>query len=119
MRPVDADVVDLVFAVAEPHDAIDDAACIGCECGLRRPSYGGTAIVDNARVPVGMPYADEDKLGLQAGFFNWYADFAVPAAPRVKGTTAEAVFVVPADGCRMTCAAVIVALSTVPITSAV
>ena len=49
----------------------------------------------------------------------WPTDFAVLAAPRVKGTTVEAVFEAPAGGCRMTSAAVIVVLSTVPITSAV
>jgi hypothetical protein len=49
----------------------------------------------------------------------WPTDFAVLVAPRVKGTTVDAVFEVQAGGCRMTCAAVMVVLSTVPITSAV
>ena len=29
MRPVDADVVDLVFAVAQLHNTVDDASLVG------------------------------------------------------------------------------------------
>ena len=32
--PVDADVVDLVLAVAQLHNAIDDAAWVGRQCGF-------------------------------------------------------------------------------------
>ena len=35
VRPVDADVVDLVLAVARLHNTIDDAARVGGQCGLR------------------------------------------------------------------------------------
>jgi hypothetical protein len=43
MRPVDADVVDLVSAVAQLDDPIDDAAGIDREGGLRRFACGGAA----------------------------------------------------------------------------
>src|SRR5205823_9091941 len=36
VRPVDADVVDLVFAVAQLHDAVDDAPRVGGQRSLRR-----------------------------------------------------------------------------------
>jgi hypothetical protein len=43
MGPVDPDVVDLVVAVAQPDDTIDDAAWIGCKGGLRCLARGGAA----------------------------------------------------------------------------
>src|SRR5438876_6789135 len=36
VRPVDADVVDLVLAVAQLHDAVDDATRVGGQRGFRR-----------------------------------------------------------------------------------
>jgi hypothetical protein len=36
VRPVDADVVDLVLAVAQLHDTVDDAARVGGQRGFRR-----------------------------------------------------------------------------------
>ena len=36
MRPVDADVVHVVLAIVEPHDAVDDASWVGSERGFRR-----------------------------------------------------------------------------------
>src|SRR5438105_1729677 len=34
VRPVDANVVDLVLAVAQLHDTVDDAPRVGRQCGL-------------------------------------------------------------------------------------
>ena len=36
MRPVDADVVDVVIPVAQQHNAVDDAARVGGQRGFRR-----------------------------------------------------------------------------------
>ena len=36
VRPVDADLVDLVFAVAQLHDTVDDSAWIGRQRGFGR-----------------------------------------------------------------------------------
>jgi hypothetical protein len=36
VRPVDADVVDLVLTVAQLHDTVDDAARVGGQRGFRR-----------------------------------------------------------------------------------
>jgi hypothetical protein len=105
MGPVDPDVVDLVVAVAQPDDTIDDAAWIGCKGGLRCLPCGGAA---------------DDRAGALLVVGRDLADRLRGAGRSArKGTTVEAVFEVPADGCGMTCAAVMVVLSTVPITSAV
>jgi hypothetical protein len=36
VRPVDADVVDLVLAVAQFHDTVDNASWVGRQCSSRR-----------------------------------------------------------------------------------
>jgi hydroxymethylbilane synthase len=43
VRPVDADVVDLVLAVAQLHDTVHDAARVGGQRGFRRLVRGGSA----------------------------------------------------------------------------
>src|ERR1700728_1286766 len=43
MGPVDADVVDLVLAVAQLHDAVDDAAGVGGQRRCDRLVRGGSA----------------------------------------------------------------------------
>ena len=43
VRPVDADVVDLVLAVAQLHNAVDDAARVGGQCSLGRLVGGRSA----------------------------------------------------------------------------
>jgi hypothetical protein len=105
MRPVDPDVVDLVFAVAQPDDTIGDAARIGCKCGLRRLACGGAADDRAGALPVvGRDLADRLRgAGRSARKRNDRRDRFRSAG----------------RGCRMTLAAVIVVLSTVPITSAV
>jgi hypothetical protein len=41
--PVDADVVDLILAVAQPHNTIDDAARVGRQSGFCGPICRGSA----------------------------------------------------------------------------
>src|ERR1700719_2905357 len=47
VRPVDADVVDLVLAVAQLHNAVDDTSRVGRQCGpcglIRRGSADDAA----------------------------------------------------------------------------
>ena len=43
VRPVDADVVDLVLTVAQQHTAVDDASRVSSERGFRRLIRCGSA----------------------------------------------------------------------------
>ena len=97
--PVDADVVDLVLAVAQLHDSIDDAARVSQLGGFGGPVRGGSA---------------EDGAGplLVAGR-------DVSPVPRLKAATWDAVLELGLGGPTMTFVAVIVVLSSVPSTRTV
>ena len=104
MGPVDADVVDLVLAVAQLHNSIDDVAWVGQQGGFGSLVRGGSA---------------EDRAGslLVAGG-DLTTVFDLSPVP-LKATTWDAVLELGLGGPAMTSVAVIVVLSSVPSTRTV
>ena len=102
MRPVDADVVDLVVAVAQLHNTVDDAAGVGLQSGL-----GGLGRLGST---------DELAGALRVVLGDLTDALRAPAAPFWNAITfADAVLRLIA-GFTMTWEAVIVVLLTLPST---
>jgi hypothetical protein len=104
MGPVDADVVDLVLAVAQLDHAVDDGARIG---GQRRFGRLGRCRSADARPEPSRSFAG-----------TWPSCFVVAGAPRLKAMTLDGENVAdpPSAGCTTTCVAVIVVPLVVPST---
>jgi hypothetical protein len=104
VRPVDADVVDLVLAVAQLHHTVDDRPRVGGQRGLGRLIRGRSA--DDRPRPLTVARRDlANLLGRGRCTFLEGITFA-----------AEVVEDPLLAGCTMTCVAVMVVLLVVPST---